>query len=218
MRALHLLTFDGQLLHGAAIARYGLGWLATFALVGLFEEFLFRGYIQYTLTRGLLSLARRIAPAHERAAAFWMSAVIWSLLFFCVHMGNAGEDPVGLAMVFVAGIVFSYALWRTGSLWWGIGFHMTWDWAQSFLYGVPDSGILSQGRLFATHATGRPLLSGGPAGPEGSILVLPILLLVCRGHPPSSCRRSTAPRTRVAALLHTQSLIPKPSHRIRAGS
>ena len=55
---------------------------------------------------------------------------------------------------------------------------MTWDWAQSFLFGVPDSGILSQGRLFATHASGRVLLSGGVDGPEGSLLVLPVMLMV----------------------------------------
>ena len=55
---------------------------------------------------------------------------------------------------------------------------MAWDWAQSFLYGVPDSGGLVQGRLFATHALGNPLLSGGTDGPEGSVLCIPILLLV----------------------------------------
>jgi hypothetical protein len=55
---------------------------------------------------------------------------------------------------------------------------MAWDWAQSFLYGVPDSGLLLQGRLFATHAHGNPLLSGGTDGPEGSILCIPIMLLV----------------------------------------
>lgn len=80
--------------------------------------------------------------------------------------------------MFVTGILFSYALWRTGSLWWGIGMHMTWDWSQSFLYGVPDSGLLSIGRLFQTHPTGNPLLSGGPAGPEGSLLAWPVLLLL----------------------------------------
>jgi hypothetical protein len=74
-------------------------------------------------------------------------------------------------------MLFIVALWRTGSLWWGIGWHMAWDWGQSFLYGVPDSGGLMQGRLFATHALGNPRLSGGSDGPEGSILCAPILLL-----------------------------------------
>ena len=178
LHAFHLLVFDAQLLHGAVIVRFGLAWLLMFLLVGVFEEFLFRGYIQFTLMRGLLGLARRVSPRRERLFAFWISALIWSGLFFAAHISNAGENPAGLAGVFVAGILFSYALWRTGSLWWGIGFHMSWDWAQSFLFGVPDSGILSAGRMFATHAAGRPLLSGGVDGPEGSLLLIPVLLLV----------------------------------------
>jgi uncharacterized protein len=186
LRAAHLLIFDSRLLAGGAALRYGTGWLLVFLVVGVFEEFLFRGYIQFTLTRGLLRAGERISPHHPRKAAFWLAALAWSVLFSVTHLANAGEDPMGLVMVFVAGILFSYALWRTGSLWWGIGFHMTWDWGQSFLFGVPDSGTLSAGRLFATHPAGAPLLSGAQAGPEGSLLVLPVLALVAlviRLHP-----------------------------------
>ena len=186
LKASHLLVFEGRLLTGPAVVRFGLEWLAVFVLVGLFEEFVFRGYIQYTLTRGLLGLGARLSPEHARAAAFWMAALLWSLLFSATHLSNAGEDPMGLVMVFVAGILFSYALWRTGSLWWGVGFHMTWDWSQNFLFGVPDSGMVSMGRLFSTHAQGRTLFSGGSVGPEGSVFVIPVLLLVAvviRLHP-----------------------------------
>lgn len=186
LRALHLLVFDGRLLNGANVLRYGAEWLAAFVLVGIFEEFFFRGYIQFTLMRGLLGVGARLSAAHAQRAAFWMAAVVWSLLFSLTHLGNTGEDPFGIVMVFVAGILFSYALWKTGSLWWGVGFHLTWDWGQSFLFGVPDSGGLSAGRLFATHATGNPLLSGGLTGPEGSVFVFPVLMLVAlvlRFHP-----------------------------------
>lgn len=186
LRAFHLLVFDQRLLHGGAIARYGLSWLGIFLLVGIFEEFLFRGYIQYTLTRGLLSLGERLSPDRGRLAAFWISAIVWSLLFLSAHIANPDESRMGLVSVFCAGILFSYALWRTGSLWWGIGFHITWDWSQSFLFGVPDSGILSVGRLFATHPRGNPLLSGGIDGPEGSVIglaVFAMMLFAVRLHP-----------------------------------
>ena len=72
-------------------------------------------------------------------------------------------------------MVFFFSLWRTGSLWWAIGFHTSWDWAQSFLYGVADSGLMIQHHLLATHPVGRPILSGGTTGPEGSIFIVAIL-------------------------------------------
>jgi hypothetical protein len=176
--SMHLLVFDGELDHGLAILGWGGAQLFGFLCVGLVEEYLFRGYLQFTLTRGLVCVGNLISRRHGRTIAFWIAAVITSILFFLAHTGNSGETPVGLLLVFVAGVAFLVALWRTGSLWWAIGFHMAWDWAQSFLYGVPDSGGLVQGRLFATHALGNPFLSGGTDGPEGSVLCIPVLVLM----------------------------------------
>jgi membrane protease YdiL (CAAX protease family) len=178
LHALHLLYFDGRLLFGPAILIYALKWLLAFLFVGFSEEYMLRGYLQFTLTRGVFGLGEKLSPANARAAAFWIAAVIMSLLFGALHLGNKGENALGIAQVVLVGLVFSYALWRTGSLWWAIGFHMAWDWAQSFLYGVADSGNISVGRLFQTHVAGRPLLSGGVDGPEGSLLCVPVLLLV----------------------------------------
>jgi membrane protease YdiL (CAAX protease family) len=178
LHATHVLVFDSQALHGAAIYAFGLKWLLAFLLVGLFEEYLTRGFLQYTLTRGLFGLAEKISAKHARFIAFWLAALVMSLVFGAGHLGNPGENRVGIVMVFLAGIVFSYALWRTGSLWWAIGFHMAWDWAQSFLFGVPDSGNISAGRLFFTHPVGNSLYSGGVDGPEGSVYVIPVMLLV----------------------------------------
>jgi uncharacterized protein len=178
LRLMHLVSFDAQLDHGWQILGWGTAQLVGFLFVGLLEEYLFRGYLQFTLTRGLVGLGNLISANHGRAIAFWMATLITSGLFFLAHTGNQGEDGVGLFLVFLAGVAFVVALWRTGSLWWAIGFHMAWDWSQSFLYGVPDSGLLVQGRLFSTHALGNPVLSGGSDGPEGSVLCIPILLLV----------------------------------------
>ncbi len=178
LRALHLLTFDARLLFGLPILFDGLQWLLAFLIVGFAEEYLLRGYLQYTLTRGVFGLGHKLSATHARLVAFWIAAVFMSILFGALHLGNGGENTLGLLQVVLVGLVFSYALWRTGSLWWAIGFHMAWDWAQSFLYGVPDSGNISVGRLFQTHAAGSPLLSGGVDGPEGSLLCVPILLLV----------------------------------------
>jgi membrane protease YdiL (CAAX protease family) len=94
-----------------------------------------------------------------------------------VHLLNGGESLIGISAAGLIGLVFCLSLWRSGSLWWAIGFHTAWDWAQSFLYGVPDSGTLAEGHLMATHPTGHTVFSGGNTGPEGSLLVFPIVVL-----------------------------------------
>ena len=150
-----------------------------FLLVGLTEEYLTRGYLQYTLSRGLAGIYQwAFKNPHSVALGFWTAALIGSVFFGLGHKGNAGESPIGLLSAGLVGIVFCLSLWRTGSLWWAIGFHCGWDWAQSFLYGVADSGLTIQNHLLATHPVGKPILSGGATGPEGSIFVVVILVLV----------------------------------------
>ncbi len=174
-----LLVIDGRLLFGSDIWKYGLVWFICFVFVALFEETLTRGYLQYTLARGLASLYQRFFSARRSdALGFWTAAVLLSVLFGLGHGSNPGESPIGLLTAGLAAIVFCLSLWRTGSLWWAIGFHASWDWAQSFLYGVADSGTVAQHRFLATHPTGKPILSGGATGPEGSLFVLAILAIV----------------------------------------
>ena len=173
-----LLVIDRRLLFGPDIFRYGVIWLLGFLLVGLLEEYLTRGYLQYTLTRGLAGIYRWVFKTqYSVALGFWTSAIIFSVLFGLGHGKNPGESPIGLLSAGLAAMVFCFSLWRTGSLWWAIGFHTSWDWGQSFLYGVADSGTMVQHHLLATHPVGKPVLSGGTTGPEGSIFIIAILTL-----------------------------------------
>lgn len=146
-----------------SLLRHAMAWGLVFLLAGFFEESLFRGYIQFTLTRGI---------------GFWWGALLFAAVFGLTHITNTGESPIGLASVVGAGLVFSLSLWYTGSLWWAVGFHATWDWGQSFFYGTPDSGLVSQGHFFETHPAGSLIWSGGATGPEGSVLVLPWLAVM----------------------------------------
>jgi membrane protease YdiL (CAAX protease family) len=154
------LSLNGQLLHGALLWKDAAGWALFFLLVAIFEESLFRGYIQYTLTRGI---------------GFWWSALFFAFVFGFSHGSNSGETLVGLFSAAFIGLLFCLSLWYTGSLWWALGFHAAWDWGESYFYGTSDSGMVVKGHLFAEHPVGRILWSGGPTGPEGSILVLPLI-------------------------------------------
>lgn len=174
-----LLVIDSRLLFGSSILRYGAIWFFGFALVALLEEYLTRGYLQYTLTRGFASIYKWIFNTRYSAVlGFWTSAFVFSFLFGFGHGKNPGESPIGMLSAGLIGLVFCFSLWRTGSLWWAVGFHAAWDWAQSFVYGVADSGLMVEHRLLVTHPQGRPLLSGGSTGPEGSIFILAVVTLV----------------------------------------
>ena len=178
--ATHTIAFSGLALHGPLAVTFAAKWALVFLLVGLFEEFLFRGYIQYTVARGVAGITRAmdLNNRHAHLIGFLVAAFIFSIVLFTLaHIGNQGETFEGIFAVALAGAVFAFSLWRTGSLWWAIGFHTSWDWAQSYLYGTPDSGNLAAGHLLVSHPQGSTFLSGGSAGPEGSIFVIPTLLL-----------------------------------------
>jgi len=179
LRQAHLLVFDRRLLAPVAIFQYAAVWAFGFLIVAFFEETFLRGYLQFTLTRGLSALYRRFTtPKQAGTFGFWTAALVLCTIFGLGHSNNVGESPFGLFAVGLFGLTFIFSLWRTGSLWWGIGAHTSWNWAQSFLYGVGDSGNMIRYHLLASHPIGQPLLSGGTTGPEGSLFVLPTLALL----------------------------------------
>jgi hypothetical protein len=153
---------DSVALRGAAAWRHALGWGLAFYCVAIHEEFAFRGYL-------LFSFARRLR--------FWPAAIFSSAIFAAAHLGNPGENILGILQVFVTGMIFCLTIRRTGTLWFAVGFHAAWDWAETFFYGTPDSGLLGVGRLLNTSVHGPNWLTGGSAGPEGSVMAFLILII-----------------------------------------
>jgi uncharacterized protein len=160
-------TFHGFTLGSIELSRntaihYGVLYGVVFLLVGLFEEFSFRGYMQFTLASGI---------------GFWPAAIMLSIVFGGIHLGNSGEAILGAVMAGSFGIVAAFALYRTGNLWFPIGMHAGWDWGETYFYGVPDSGMLAKGHLYSATLHGPSWLTGGTVGPEGSYMALVVLVL-----------------------------------------
>jgi len=153
--ALHGYSFGGLALNGVALAKYAVEWALAFILVGVFEEFGFRGYTLFTLGEGI---------------GFWPAAVVMSLLFGLAHIGNPREDWIGALSVVIFGLFACLTLRRTGTLWFAIGFHAAVDYAETFIFSVPDSGMLSVGHLLNSSFHGPRWLTGGGVGPEASVL------------------------------------------------
>jgi membrane protease YdiL (CAAX protease family) len=157
------LVFDGQQLHGTAAWKYAALWGAAFLLVGIFEESLWRGYMQFTMTRGV---------------GFWWGALLFSFLFGFSHQGLPGESPVGLVSAGVFGLILCLSLWYTGSLYWAVGFHAALGWGEGFFFGRAEPDSWFQGHLFGTHPVGKVLWSGGASGPTGSLITIPLVIIM----------------------------------------
>lgn len=153
----HAFDFGNFALHGADIVRWGFAWFVGFMLVGFAEEYLLRGYALYTLADGI---------------GFWPATIVLGVLFGLGHSFNPGETRIGVVATVVFAIFASITLRVTGNLWLAVGAHAGWDWAQSFFYGVSDSGMTARGHLLNPTFHGPVWLTGGTVGPEGSVVTL----------------------------------------------
>jgi uncharacterized protein len=162
IRLLGGFSFGDLALRGPALWGYAVLWGLVFLCVGFFEEFFFRGYVQSTLASGI---------------GFWPAATMLSAAFGALHLRNGGEGPVGALSVFVIGMFFCLTLRRTGNLWFAVGLHASFDWGETFLFSVPNSGIVARGHLLNSSFHGPVWLTGGTVGPEGSVMAFVVVAL-----------------------------------------
>ena len=160
LRGTGVFYFGHLSLHGTRILKFAAFWGLFFLLVGFAEEFITRGYSQLTLAQGM---------------GFWPAAALLSVAFGAIHLTNPGEEWVGALGAACIGMFFCLTLRRTGSLWFAVGMHASWDWGESFLYSVPDSGTMVAGHLMNPSFHGSRWLTGGSVGPEGSVLVFVLI-------------------------------------------
>ncbi|MCQ8277632.1 CPBP family intramembrane metalloprotease [Acetobacteraceae bacterium KSS8] len=100
----------------------------------------------------------------------WRGAIVVSgCMFFVLHLDNPGVSWIWLARLFCQGTLLAYAVYRTGSVWWSVGYHTGWNWVSAPLFGAAGSGYLDEGHLLDFKPTGSSLLTGGAVGPEGSV-------------------------------------------------
>lgn len=102
------LSFDGFALHGMALFSSALWWLVAIILLGLWEEFMFRGYPLTTLAT---------------AIGFWPASIVMCFLFGASHLSKPMENWMDITSIMLYGLLWCFSFWRTGSIWFAIGFH-----------------------------------------------------------------------------------------------
>jgi CAAX protease family protein len=122
------------------------------------EEIIFRG-ILFRIT--------------EEKLGSVVALFISSLLFGVVHLYNPGASTLAVVNIFIeAGLLLGAAYIYSRSLWLPIAIHFSWNFAESGIYGVPDSGLLLFNSLISSKQSGNALITGGEFGPEASVQCL----------------------------------------------
>lgn len=137
-------------------------YLVAIFLAACSEEFLFRGYPFQILTEGI---------------GIYPTVFLTALIFGSFHRLNPHITTLGLVNDGLAGILLGMAYLKVKSLWMPFGIHFSWNFFQGMVYSFPVSGIEFETRIFQIEIGKPTLLSGGPFGPEGSIITTVILCI-----------------------------------------
>jgi membrane protease YdiL (CAAX protease family) len=136
--------------YAASLARA----LVIFTVAAAAEEVIFRGYAFQALVQG---------------TGAWPAILLTSAAFAAGHGSNPNVTWLGLANIFLAGIMLAVAYLRTRSLWFATGVHMGWNWAMSALLDFPVSGAQFDTPLYSARELGADWWTGGPFGPEAGL-------------------------------------------------
>ncbi|HEX9076766.1 MAG TPA: type II CAAX endopeptidase family protein [Anaerolineae bacterium] len=126
--------------------------------VGVAEETDARGYVLQNLAEGI---------------HFWPAVLVSSLYFGILHLLNPGAGVTSTLGIFFAGVLLALGYYATGRLWFSIGMHAAWNFAEGPIFGFLVSG-LNMGGLFRLQITGPDWLMGGAFGPEAGVLAVAV--------------------------------------------
>ncbi len=166
-----VLALNGCIEVGAVnSASTGIGALGG-VIVFLFA-YIIQGASEEILTRGWMFqvIGARYKP--------WIGFLISSVLFSLLHMGNNGANIFAAVNIFLIAVLFSLFVMKDKSIWGACGLHSAWNWTLGNVFGLSVSGTGEKSTLFDLNTTGNELISGGAFGPEASVILTGVLVLI----------------------------------------
>jgi membrane protease YdiL (CAAX protease family) len=144
------------------------GWLlGSSILAPISEEVWYRGYIFQNIKRGWGVAA---------------GVVVNALVFGGLHLLNPNAELLGAVNIMLSAVIWTLGLLWFKSLWFPIGWHAAWNFAQFFFMGLPNSGYtvsdlgLNGTTLLVSELSGADWLVGGEFGMEASGVKTIVLL------------------------------------------
>lgn len=98
--------------------------------------------------------------------------MISSLFFGLAHALNDQSTLAGVLNLALAGLTFGLGYVLTGQLAIPIGLHISWDFFESAVFGLPVAGNdpIGAASVVGIEQDGPPLWTGGSFGPQGGLL------------------------------------------------
>ncbi|ESP87902.1 CPBP family intramembrane glutamic endopeptidase [Candidatus Halobonum tyrrellensis] len=146
------------------------GAVVLYLAVGFYEELLLRGYL---LTNAAEALSGYLDDRAAAAGALLVSAAVFGV----AHWANPGASPLSTLGVALAGVFLGVGYVLTGRLSFPVGVHVTWNFTQGVVYGLPVSGTTAGAHLLDLEPVGPPLVTGGAFGPEAGLLGVAALVV-----------------------------------------
>lgn len=137
--------------------------LVLFVGVGFYEELLLRGYL-------LTNLGEWFTRHTEERVAAALALLASSGIFGLAHIANPGATLGSTLGITVAGVFLGLGYLLTGRLSLPVGVHISWNYAQGSIFGLPVSGLTVGSSVFALESIGPPVVTGGNFGPEAGLL------------------------------------------------
>jgi membrane protease YdiL (CAAX protease family) len=128
--------------------------LILMIFVGFGEEMFSRGYCMSVL----------------RKSNVYLIFIVPNIIFTLLHISNDHFSYIPLINIFLVGMLFSVMFYKRGNIWMPIGYHITWNYFQGSVFGLPVSGIDMKG-LYTSRMLSENVFNGGGFGPEGGLLV-----------------------------------------------
>ena len=82
----------------------------------------------------------------------WVAILVNGMFFAALHLMNPGVSALPIIDIALCGLSFSIAKWYTGSIWFPMGIHTAWNFTQNLIFGLPNSGIVSEASIFGLDA------------------------------------------------------------------
>ena len=126
---------------------------------------------------------------HERYP-LWVAVAVNGVLFGFLHIFNPGADVIPIVGIVVCGVSYSLLRWYSGNIWIAMGIHTGWNFTQNFLFGLPNSGLVSEASVFHLDAANAMSswvydwdfgVEGGiPALFIDGLIAVVIIIMACR--------------------------------------